>query len=186
MKLPARMVKAAIAFSAVNDVRHYLCGIHVTSKFIEATNGHVAIQMSHGVKRAKKGIYAIKGKIPAKAISIEFVVTKRLCIARLLDGFDNEIGVRQLEVIDKKFPELQNKVIKEIMEKPICNDSIPRLNACYIGIIDKAFDHPFVGCDMEFRGENTAVIVKLAGYPNELFGYPTIIIMPVNKGDKDK
>ena len=185
MRLPARMVKAAIAFSANknNELRDYLCGIHVTSKFIEATNGHVAIQMKHGVKRAKKGIYAVKGAIPAKAIYIEFIVTKKLCIARLLDGFDNEIGVRQLEVINKKFPELQNKIIKNILEKPICNESIPRLNACYIGIIDKAFDYPFVGCDMEFRGKDTAVIVKLAGYPNELFGFPIIIIMPVKRND---
>lgn len=175
------MVKAAIAFSAKNDVREYLCGIHVTPKFIEATNGHVAIQMSHGIKRAKSGIYAIKGKIPAKAIDIEFIVTKRLCVARLLDGFGNELGLRQLEVIDKKFPQIQDKVIRGILEKPICNDSIPRLNACYIGIIDKAFDHPFVGCDMEFRGEDVAVIVKLAGFPDELFGSPTIVIMPVKK-----
>ncbi len=181
MKLPAGMIRAAIAFSSKNDVREYLNGVHVTSKFIEATNGHVAIQMTHGVKRAKSGVYSIKGKIPAKCLDVEFIVTKRLCIARLLDCSGGEIGVRQLHVIDKKFPDFQNKVIKNIMEKPICNDSIPRINACYIGIIDKAFDYPFVSCDMEFRGEDTAVIVKLNGIPNEVFGQPTVIIMPVKK-----
>lgn len=181
MILPATMVKAAIVFSAKNDVRDYLCGIHITTKFIEATNGHVAIQMKHGIKGVKKGVYIIKGRIPAKTINIEFIVTKKIRIVRFLGVCDLEIGVGQLEIISKKFPELQEKIIKVILRKPICNDSIPRLNASYIGIVDRAFKLPFVSCDMEFRGEDTAVIVRLNGYANEAYGNPLIIIMPVNK-----
>lgn len=40
--------KATLPFIPKNDIRHYLCGLHVTVGRIEATNGHCAIYMRSG------------------------------------------------------------------------------------------------------------------------------------------
>lgn len=49
MIIQSKLIRAALVCAAKNDVRYYLCGIHITPKHIEATNGHVALRMEHGI-----------------------------------------------------------------------------------------------------------------------------------------
>ncbi|MEH2773061.1 hypothetical protein QE222_27160, partial [Klebsiella pneumoniae] len=48
MIIPSKLIRAALVCVAKNDARYYLCGVHITPKYIEGTNGHVALRMQHG------------------------------------------------------------------------------------------------------------------------------------------
>lgn len=185
MKLSAKIVKAAMVCQAKNDVRTYLQGFNITAKHIEATNGHVCVRMEHGIKRAKKGIYNIKGRIPAKCIDIEFIVKKDLKLVRFLGFCDEEIGLAPLEVIDGKFPNL-GKVIKQRTAK---NDSniVALMNVDYMAYPAKMFKERFVSIKQEFNGEYSAIKMTLDGkFMNEIYGNPVFIVMPTRSADHGK
>lgn len=184
MKIKANLIRAAREFQANNkDVIFYLRGFNVTGKTVEATNGHVAITMNHNIKRAKKGIYNIVGRIPAKCYEVEFVIKKDISIVKFLCGLGGLLSVGIVEVIDGRFPNLQIKVLKELLASPIDNTIIPCMNADYVALASKAFKGlQFPTLDFEFRGEQKAVIVKLNGeFQNIEYGSPTVIIMPVRR-----
>lgn len=183
MKIKANIIRAAREFQAKNDVRYYLNGFNVTASRVEATNGHVAITMQHDTKRAKKGIYNIIGRIPAKCYEVEFIINKDISIVKYLCAFGSTLSVGIVEVIKDKFPNINEKTIKPLLAKPIDSTTIPCMNADYIALASKAFKGFKKPClDFEFRGEQSAAIVKLHGkYPNEEFGNPIIIIMPVRR-----
>lgn len=184
MRMPAKMIRAALTCVAKNDVRFYLCGINITKKHIEATNGHTAIQMTHGVKRVKSGVYKIKGRIPAKCLIVQFVLRKDIKIVNFLGLCDEVLGVAAVEIVDGKFPNITEKVLKPLLEKPINNDVLPLLNADYLAIPSKAFTGGRwpPGINIECRGEEEAALLKMEkGFPNEEYGNPVIIIMPVRR-----
>lgn len=184
MRIPAKMIRAALVCVAKNDVRFYLCGINITKKHIESTNGHTAIQMTHGVKRIKEGVYKIKGRIPAKCLVVQFVIRKDLQIVKFLGFCDELLGVSVVEVVDGRFPNITEKILKPLLEKPISNDVLPLLNADYLAIPSKAFTgYKWApGINIECRGESEAALLKMeGGFPNEEYGSPVIIIMPVRR-----
>lgn len=184
MKISAKMIRAALTCMAKNDVRSYLCGINITKKYIEATNGHTAIQMTHGAKRVKAGIYNIKGRIPAKCLIVQFVIRKDFQIVKFLGFCDEVLGVAVVEVIEGKFPNLEDKILKKLLDKPINNDVLPLLNSDYLAIPSKAFTGykwP-VSINIECRGEHEAVLLKMEdGFPNDEYGNPVVIIMPARR-----
>ena len=182
MRIKADLIRAAVFFTAKKDPREYLTGFHITSKHIEATNGHIAVQIKHESKRVKKGIYLIRGRIPAKSEYIEFIIRNDLNIVRFYDDLNVELGVSGLDVIDGVFPNLSEKVIKPLVKEPIDNTETPRVNPDYIGLVGKAFckGGHYKGIDLEFRGLNSAIVIKPVGsYMNEVYGNPVIIIMPM-------
>lgn len=182
MIIKASIIKAARYFEAKNDCRSYMCGFNITRKHIQATNGHVAVQMLHGASKVKKGIYSIKGNIPVKTESIEFIISKRINCAKLFDIHGDNIGLLPLSIIDGKYPELEEKIISKLMSEEVNNTEIPRINPEYIGLLAKAFNKPYTGIDLEFRGENKAVVAKIASdFYFEEFGRPTVLIMPIRK-----
>lgn len=183
MKIPAKMLRAVIPFAATKDVRFYLWGFNVTSKYIQATNGQVAIQLEHGIKRPKKGIYNIKQKIPAKCVTVEFHITKNRCFVDFLDLCDDVIGMSVVDVIDGEFPNIEDNVLCELYKKPIDNVSLPLIQTQYLAILSVAFKSiPFSSVEFEFRGESSGVICTLPKnhYSDEL-GNPVVIIMPMRK-----
>jgi len=160
-----------------------LCGFNVTSKYIQATNGHVAIQLEHGIKRAKKGIYNIKQKVPAKCVTIEFHITKTRSFVEFLDLCDEVIGMSVVEVIDSKFPNIEEKILCDLYKKPINNVSLPRMQTQYLSLLSIAFKSiPMAGIDFEFRGKYDPVLCKAPKnhYSDEL-GNPVVIIRPMRK-----
>ncbi|MGX5834752.1 hypothetical protein ACWIJ6_11535 [Aeromonas piscicola] len=73
--VPAALVKAAMLFQAKSDVRNYLNGIMITKSHIVATDGHVMFVSPYesDLRPDEQMIIAIKGKIPAKAHSLELL-----------------------------------------------------------------------------------------------------------------
>jgi hypothetical protein len=73
--VPAALVKAAMLFQAKQDFRHYLNGIMITKSHIVATDGHVMFVSPYesDLRPDERMIVAIKGKIPAKAHSLELL-----------------------------------------------------------------------------------------------------------------
>ena len=183
MKLSAKKVKAAIVCQATNDVRTYLQGFNINAKYIEATNGHVCVRMEHGIKRAKKGIYRIKGRIPAKCIDIEFIIKKDLKLVRFLGICEEEIGLATLEVIEGKFPTLDKVIPKNTMKRS--NEIIPLMNVDYVAYPAKMFTDKFVSIKQEFFGEMKSVKMTLDGKnKNEIYGNPIYIVMPTRRSDR--
>lgn len=182
MKIKAKIIRAATFFQAKNDCREYLCGFNITKHHVQATNGHIAVQMLHNASNVKKGIYNIKGNIPVKTDTIEFVILKSVNCVKCLDLFGEVLAVLPLKVIEGKFPKLEEKIITPLLKEKINNTEIPRLNPDYMGVVSKAFKKHKGGVDLEFRGANKAIIVKIASeFFHEEFGRPTIIIMPMSK-----
>ncbi|WP_346729583.1 hypothetical protein [Serratia marcescens] len=66
MIFPTRLLRAALVCVAKHDPRYYLEGVHITPKYIEATNGHVALRMEHGIKTRKDIIVKFDGAVPPK------------------------------------------------------------------------------------------------------------------------
>tara|TARA_R110000851_G_C12786882_1_gene535953 strand:- start:23 stop:574 length:552 start_codon:yes stop_codon:yes gene_type:complete len=183
MKIPARMIRSVIPCQAKNDGRYYLNGFNVTSKFIQSTNGHVAVQLTHGIKGLKRGIYNIKSKIPKKCETVEFVLKKNTNIVKFIDFYGELIGVSMVEVIKGKFPDINTRVVSEIIKKPINNNVTPMINAKYLALTERVFAGSIhTSVELEFRGGDTGVIVKCydENY-NDSHGSPLMIIMPVRR-----
>lgn len=69
MKIDTCKLRAASKFMAKGDVRNYLCGIRINSKFVEATNGHIAVRMDSDVKTKREmfAMHAMQGLIAANS-----------------------------------------------------------------------------------------------------------------------
>ncbi|EMA5890781.1 hypothetical protein U3Y45_004860, partial [Salmonella enterica] len=76
MIIQSKLIRAALVCAAKNDVRYYLNGLHITAKYIEATNGHVALRIEHGIRTKKNIIVQFEGPVPAKAETTELVFNK--------------------------------------------------------------------------------------------------------------
>lgn len=179
MKIETRKIRAASKFMAKNDAREYLCGIRINNKFIEATNGHIAVRMDSGIKTNKDIIVKLIGRIPAKSIDTELVFKNGKNTAYHYDGFKNLVGVQLFDVIDGKFPDLE-KVIPSILKKT----EFPNINAIYLKVIHDAFAgnrDDFFGAKAVGYEINKVAIFKLGEIKNTLFGNPLIIIMPMRE-----
>ncbi|HIE0684553.1 TPA: hypothetical protein ACXJNH_002779 [Proteus mirabilis] len=76
MIIQTHLLRAALVCVAKHDPRYYLQGIHISNKYIEATNGHVAVRMEHGIKTRRNEILEFRGSIPAKANTTEIKFTE--------------------------------------------------------------------------------------------------------------
>lgn len=74
MIIQSKFIRAALVCAAKNDIRYYLCGVHITPKYIEATNGYVALRMEHGIRTRKNIIVQFEGSVPVKASSGFFLM----------------------------------------------------------------------------------------------------------------
>ena len=177
------MIRSVIPCQAKNDLREYLNGFNVTSKFLQSTNGHVAVQLTHGIKGLKKGVYNIKSKIPKKCETVEFVLKKNTNIVKFIDLYGELIGVSMVEIIKSKYPDINGRIISEIIKKPINNTVTPMINAKYLALTEMVFAGSIhTSVELEFRGGDTGVIVKCY---DKLYNYdhgsPLMVIMPVRR-----
>ena len=181
MKIATCKLRAASKFMAKGDVRSYLCGIRINSKFIEATNGHIAVRMDSDVKTKRDVIVRLAGRIPAKSVETELCFSKDKNTAYHYDGFKQVIGVQLFEVEDGKFPDL-NKVIPE----KFTIGKYPLINAMYQKVFYDAFadkkDDQF-GVKAVSYDTNEKLICNLTGIKNYIYGNPTIVIMAMREDD---
>lgn len=112
MIIPSKLIRAALVCVAKNDPRYYLCGIHITPKYIESTNGRVALRMEHGIRTKRDIIVQFEGKIPAKAETTELIFNKEpLAIHR--DQYLNRLAITGIKLIDGRFPDLGKIIPKK-------------------------------------------------------------------------
>lgn len=179
MKIDTCKLRAASKFMAKDDVRNYLCGIRINSKFVEATNGHIAVRMDSEVKTKRDVIVRLIGKIPAKAVDTELCFVKDKNTAYHYDGYKQLVGVQLFEVEDGKFPDL-NKVIP----KTFVIGKYPLINAMYQKVFYDAFadkKNDLFGVNAVSYNTNEVLVCKLTGIKDHTHGNPTIIIMAMRE-----
>lgn len=182
MKIESCKLRAAQKFSASNDLRHYLCGIRINNKHIEATNGHVAVRMDSEVKTKRDLIIKFNGKIPARAVETVLTFSEGKETAYHYDGLMKLISAQLFDVVDGKFPDL-NKVIPNDFKK----GEFPNLNSIYLKLIHDAFSSgktDYFGVKAVSYGVGEKAVFKLPDLKNHMFGNPIILIMPMSESTK--
>ncbi|MDR5013456.1 hypothetical protein RF663_04230 [Aeromonas veronii] len=189
--VPAALVKAAMLFQAKQDVRYYLNGIMITKSHIVATDGHVMFVSPYesDMRPDEQMIVAIKGKIPAKAHSLELLYDdeSKIGVVRCVEAKPLSMKVRNLitgefegvtptaaavldshghqqcaffHKIDGKYPDWERAVPT--------GEAIPTerfgINFDFCARVAKAckeLGSPFPQCAVNLRGAKTAIEVDL-------------------------
>lgn len=174
MIIQTHLLRAALVCVAKNDPRYYLQGVHINSKYIEATNGHVALRMEHGIKTRRDEILEFRGTIPAKAVTTEICSTKEpYAIHR--DNNNNRIGFTVLaSYSDARFPDL-DRVIPDKFEP-----CLPLFQAVYLAYPEKMFgiNRGVNSISLHPSGMTTGCLFKFSSVINEKYGKPQFVVMP--------
>lgn len=112
MIIQSKLIRAALVCAAKNDVRYYLNGLHITPKYIEATNGHVALRIEHGIRTKKNIIVQFEGPVPVKAETTELVFNKE-AFAIHRDAFNRRISITGIRLVDGCFPDMERVIPKK-------------------------------------------------------------------------
>tara|TARA_R110000851_G_scaffold206262_1_gene358328 strand:- start:830 stop:1381 length:552 start_codon:yes stop_codon:yes gene_type:complete len=173
MKIPSNMLRAAMICQGNKDVRFYLNGVHIKNKYVEATNGHVAVRMTMEKSCRKDVIISIKSKIPAIAVSTVFVLKGEM-IAKHYDAFEQLISVSVIELVDGRYPNIDNAIKKEIKPTDVIG-----VNPSYIALWPKMFKEKWSSAKMTFNGADGAIkITSTSEFINHNYGSPIFVIMP--------
>ncbi|ARS97877.1 hypothetical protein JJ672_14615 [Klebsiella pneumoniae] len=174
MIIPSKLIRAALVCVAKNDPRYYLCGIHITPKYIESTNGRVALRMEHGIRTKRDIIVQFEGKMPAKAETTELIFNKEpLAIHR--DQYLNRLAITGIKLIDGRFPDLG-----KIIPKKFNLSANPIIQAEYLGYPTKMFscEGNFIPMQIWPSGEFDAVKIKFNKKIDTAYGNPQFIVIP--------
>ena len=174
MIIPSKLIRAALVCAAKNDVRYYLCGLHVTPKHIVATNGHVALRMEHGIRTKKNIIVQFEGNVPAKAETTELIFNKEP-IAIHRDMFQRRLSITGIKLLDGRFPDL-DRVIPKKLDLSIH----PLIQAEYLGYPEKMFgrERTFIPVQLRPSGDGGAVKFQFDSAINATYGNPEFVVMP--------
>ncbi|HDI3023783.1 TPA: hypothetical protein PL523_004347 [Cronobacter turicensis] len=174
MIIRSKLIRAVLVCAAKKDVRYYLNGVHITPKHIEATNGHVALRMEHGIRTKKNIIVQFEGTVPAKAETTELVFSKE-AFAIHRDKFERRISITGIRLIDGCFPDFERVIPKD--EDLSIN---PIIQASYLGYPEKMFgrEHLFIPVRLHPSGEGSAVRIEFSQFINEAYGNPEFVVMP--------
>ncbi|HCI7413134.1 TPA: hypothetical protein NPW68_004275 [Klebsiella pneumoniae subsp. pneumoniae Kp001] len=174
MIIPSKLIRAALVCVAKNDARYYLCGVHITPKYIEGTNGHVALRMEHGIRTKKNIIVQFEGNVPAKAETTELVFNKEP-IAIHRDQHQNRLAITGIKLLNGRFPDL-DRVIPKTLDLSVS----PVLLAEYLSYPAKIFgrDEKFVPVQLRPSGELAAVRIQFNEHINSTYGNPELVVMP--------
>lgn len=173
MKINSKQLRAAKVCQAKDDVRYYLNGIHIYKNKIEATNGHIAVQMTMKNRIKRDLILNIQGPIPKTAKDSIFVFGKDNFVKHY-DSFGSLIKISVVDVIDGKFPDI-NRVLPTKFESV---DSIG-VKASYIGLFGEMFDCKWGAAKLQFTGKNGAMLLTaVTDTINDEYGNPKFIVMP--------
>lgn len=190
--LPANAVLNAQKCVAINDVRYYLGGIHVTKVAIEATNGHYMYQAK--LKDFKypdeilesyspdelpesliiKMVQPIKK--PAVKAGCEFIVFDidgEKVIATTIDHLGSPLGVYLGEVVDYRFPDTE-RLIPSGKSEP--HDFVG-FNSLYLKKVHDIADGRFKSVKMTAYGEDKPV--KFEVISNSQYYDSMLVVMPI-------
>jgi len=174
MKINSNQLRAAKVCQAKDDVRYYLNGIHIYKNKIEATNGHIAVQMTMSKRVKSDRILNIQGPTPKKAQESEFVFGRDNFVKHY-DSFGSLIKISVVDVIDGKFPDINRVIPKHFKSIPTIG-----VETTYIGLFGKMFDCRFGGiARLKFTGENGSMLLTSTSAPiNNEYGNPKFVVMP--------
>lgn len=181
MIFPTRLLRAALVCVAKHDARYYLEGVHITPKYIEAANGHVALRMEHGIKTRKDIIVKFDGAVPAKAGTTELAFTKEpLAVHR--DAHGLRIGFTAIRLLDGRYPDL-DRVIPTTIDESV----IPPVQGKYMAYPSMMFgrDNKMVAVKLAPSGETTACRLLFDNAVCSLFGNPQFVVMPTHFKKED-
>ncbi|PHM59113.1 bacteriophage protein [Xenorhabdus stockiae] len=173
MIINSNLLRAALVCVAKKDPRYYLCGVHITSNYLEATNGHVALRLEHGISTRRKAIVQFHGRIPRKAETTELHFTKEpYAVHRDITGM--RVGFSALTLLDGRFPDLDRVIPKKV------ESVIPHFQAEYLAYPYKMFegDSVFIAVSMYPSSMTDACLMKFSDNINQRYGNPQLIVMP--------
>lgn len=178
--LSARVLAAAKVFQAVNDVRFYLNGMHVTKDEIASTNGSILFRMPHpagiqdgnispkirldgvtSIDDIEPFIFNIIGNIPRAAwAAVLFFIDDKNGFIEYYDGAAKKLDKRSFfTVIDGTFPDL-DKIISRHSPKTVSEIG---LNPVYLSKLSKCIGEISgnrMGCRLEFSGSDGIVYIE--------------------------
>ncbi|QBH97190.1 hypothetical protein EKN56_12775 [Limnobaculum zhutongyuii] len=174
MKIKSAMLRAALVCVAKNDARYYLNGIHITPKYIEATNGHVALRLEHGINTRRNIIVQFIGHIPVRADMTELTFGKSL-LATHYDAHGQRIGFTAIKLLDGRFPDL-DRVVPTMVDHNIN----PVVQAGLLSYPEKMFgrERKFIPMQLLPSGKESAVLIKFDTTVNSMYGNPKFVVMP--------
>lgn len=174
MIIQSKLIRAALVCAAKNDVRYYLNGIHITPKYIEATNGHVALRMEHGIRTKKNIIVQFEGSVPLKAETTELIFSKEP-IAIHRNGLERRISITGIKLVDGRFPDME-RVIPDKVDFSIS----PVIQAEYLSYPERMFgrERKFIPVQLRPSGEHGAVRIQFDPVINTTYGNPEFAVMP--------
>lgn len=133
--LPAKLFMAAQLFQANRDVRHYLCGVFISSEALVATNGHCMFYHERQNELSEPLILRALERIPAKAHTMQFKIeTQGESFAFIRDINGILISSTVIDVISGNFPDWK-RVANTKRADP---EAVIGLNSSYLALVDKA------------------------------------------------
>ena len=178
MKIKSCKLRAADEFRSKGDCRNYLNGIRINKDFVQATNGHIAIQMKSEVKTRLDVIVRFKGKIPKSAQTTKLEFAKGKNIAYHYDNMDELISVQIFSIEEGKFPDFK----RVLPEKFDIKNVHPTLAAEYMAVAHKAFGGAKIRVAMKVvhcTAMNEAVVYEVKSPSLHECGSPLVFIMPM-------
>ena len=173
------MLRAVLACAGAKDPRYYLNGIHVTSQYVESTDGHRFARfktpaMCNGLL-GEKGVILPSFKIPKPVQSVVFVIYEDSQTEIHLTDTKGQIVSLKVSHIDGHFPD-----IDRVMPRSDANDPTSSiiLNPHFIAEVTKALGRKSF-CPVEIyatSGYAKPYRVKVLEFPDLIFG-----VMPANK-----
>ncbi len=181
MIIPTRLLRAALVCVAKNDPRYYLEGVHIMPKYIEATNGCVALRMEHGINTRKNIIVKFDGAVPAKADTTELVFNKYpLAVHRDITG--QRIGFTAIRLLDGRFPDM-DRVIPTTIDESF----IPAIQGEFMSYPSKMFcrERKNIPVKLAPSGKITGCRFLFDKSICTMFGNPQFVVMPIRAGIND-
>ena len=175
-ELPSRMLRAAMVCVSDNDSRPALTAVHITPEVIEASNGHVAVRMQHGVQCEHNITVVFMGKIPGTAEVTHIRLTGNPVAEHYRKGV--LVGATACQVLDTVWP--SQAVDANI--PAVTTQELVTVVTRYLAYPDKMFGtgakRKSVGVAVCPGKSGGAVRFRFDKETDALFGHPVFIIMP--------
>lgn len=188
MKIKSDLLRAAMLVQAKNDVRRYLCGVRITRKHVQATNGHIALQMEHDSKVRVPVTISIKGKIPARSTMSKFEFGRDGDCNGLVKHYDalgSITAIHAIEVLEGKFPDFESGRLFGDLERFSFDNPMPAVNPEYMGLPSKLFPKDKYTSVRPAPGGtiNDPLLLHFSSFVQVSYGNPQLIIMPMRWGE---
>jgi len=180
IKVPSKMIAAAMYFAAKGDARYYLNGVRIGKDRVTATNGHV--MLDHKLENESgldaDMIVAFKRAIPSDSYLTHFTVLDKDTVAvRHMSASGLLVGLDCCQIIDGKYPDV-DKVLVPLLGEEV---AVPTMtfNFSYLELAAKAakkINKKWAAGKLRFYGPTAAIRIEAKCTDH---GKAQIVIMPM-------